>query len=653
MKRLILLAAVAVVCWAPASAQQIVENTRREVCSPDGAYRFTFYQRAWGPGVRRMFYTLSWRGKTVVEESELGVDIDNRLFESALAIPNDTCRYWGENLNLTMARTVSRDTTWTPVYGELDRIRDHYNELTLNFRKGNNEGTTGAMATGYDKRRYYFMDIVVRAYNEGVAFAYHFPEATNGLFLHITGERSSFTMPAGTKAWYEGWAQGPYELTGLSHWKGESERPLLLELPDGRSVALGEARMTDYARGKLALDDSKPSTLKVSLYSSADIITPYTTPWRVIMAAEKQTELINHKDLYLNLNDPCRITDTGFIRPGKAFRVGQLNQAAALRGVDFARERGIDYIELDAGWYGPEMKVASDASKVAPGRDLDLPALCRYAADRGVGVWLYVNQRALYNQIDSLLPVYRRWGVKGLKFGFVQIGNQLWSTWLHDAVKKCARYGLMVDIHDEYRPTGFSRTYPNLLTQEGVRGNEEMPDAKHNTVLPFTRFLAGPADYTLCYFSGRVKNTKAHQLAMAVVYYSPLQFMFWNDRPEDYRGEAELQFWKDVPTVWDDSRALDGRAGEYIVQARRSGRDWYVGAMTSTEGRTITINTTDFLDKGRTYNVEIYNDDPQLTTRTRVASTVIRKVKAGRRITLQLQPSGGAALHFREAGSER
>ena len=191
---------------------------------------------------------------------------------------------------------------------------------------------------------------------------------------------------------------------------------------------------------------------------------------------------------------------------------------------------------------------------------------------------VYVNQRALVQQLDSLLPLYKKWGLKGIKFGFVQIGNQHWSTWLHDAVRKCAEYEMMVDIHDEYRPTGFSRTYPNLMTQEGIRGNEEMPDATHNTILPYTRFLAGAGDYTLCYFNSRVKNTKAHQLAMAAVYYSPLQFMFWYDNPAMYKGEEELEFWKAIPTVWDESRALDGEIGEYIVQARRSGKEWFVGA---------------------------------------------------------------------------
>lgn len=622
-------------------AQSIVPETRQELTSPDGAYRFTFYQRALGKDNARMCYTLTYKGHPVIEESELGVQIENQLFESALAVPNDTCHLWCENLKLAGTERRQADETWKSVYGERAQIRDHYNEMTLRFRKGEGEG---GKEGGYDKRKNYFMNIIVRAYNEGVAFRYHFPETTNGLFLHITGERTSFTMPQGTLAYYERWAQGPYELRPLEGWgKEESERPLTLKLPQGLTVALTEAEMVDYVRGKFRLSAEKPSTLVTSMYDCADIISPYQTPWRVIMAAERPVDLINHNDLILNLNSPCRIADTSWIKPGKVFRSG-LKQAEVMAGIDFAAERGLQYVHMDAGWYGPEMKVHSDATTIAEGKDLNIPALCQYAESKGIGVFVYVNQRALVQQLDSLLPLYKKWGLKGLKFGFVQVGNQRWSTWLHEAIRKCADYGMMVDIHDEYRPTGFSRTYPNLMTQEGICGNEEMPDATHNTILPFTRFLSGAADYTLCYFNSRVKNTKAHQLAMAAVYYSPLQFMYWYDNPGMYKGEQELDFWKVIPAVWDDSRALDGEIGEYIVQARRSGNDWFVGAMTNTEARTVTLRT-DFLDAGTKYMVSLYEDDDTLNTRTKVRTTH-KKLKVGEKLTLKLKASGGAALHF-------
>ena len=604
-----------------------------QLSSPDGKYTIT---------IEGMTYGLTFSNKVVVEHGLLGVDIDNRLFESALAVPRGVHENWCSDLTLESVDSMeSVDTTWTPLYGENRQVRDHYNQLVLHYEKGSNG--QGTISEGYDKRKYYAMDIVVRAYDEGIAFRYHFPETSNGLFLHITGEQTSFRMPDGTMAWYEEWAQGPYDKRPLKGEWFESERPLLLQTSDGLYVALLEASMKDYARGKFKL--KQENELQIAMYSSADIISPYDTPWRVVMAAEKAVDLINHKDLILNLNSERDMQhDWSWVRPGKAFRSGKLTKEGIMQSIDYCAQFGFDYVELDAGWYGPEGRVSSDATAVAASRDFTMPDICQYAKSKGIGVWVYVNQRALYQQLDKLLPLYQQWGISGIKFGFVQIGNQQWSTWLHDAVAKCVRYHIMVDIHDEYRPTGLSRTYPNVLTQEGIRGNEEMPDATHNVLLPFTRYLCGPADYTLCYFNGRVKNTKGHQLAMAAVYYSPLQFYFWYDNPFVDKGEAELQFWKDCPTVFDESIALDGIPGEYIVQARRAGSEWFVGAMTNTEERTINI-PTDFLPKGR-YQVELYNDDSTLTTRTKVAVKHMT-VKSGKPITLTLQSSGGAALHFK------
>ena len=617
--------------------------TAQTISSPDGRYAMTI-----GDG---MTYSISFNGKEIIQQSQMGVDIDNRLFESALGVPRGEHDNWCSDFELKGEEHTTVDTTWTPLYGEDAQIRDHYNQLVLHYEKGCQEG---AVDGAYDKRKYYAMDIVVRAYNEGIAFRYHFPETANSLFLHITGEQTSFAMPEGPIAWYEEWAQGPFQVKSLecrveSEWY-ESERPLLMQLSDGTYVALLEAAMNDYTRGKFKL--KRDNELQIAMYDSADIISPYDTPWRVIMAGEKAVDLINHKDLVLNLNAPAdsslftHHSSLSWVKPGKAFRSCRLDKASIYKSIDFCAEFGIPYVELDAGWYGPEGKVSSDARKVMETRDFTMPEVCAYAKSKGIGVWLYVNQRALYQQLDALLPLYRQWGISGIKFGFVQIGNQQWSTWLHDAVAMCAKYQLMVDIHDEYRPTGLSRTYPNLLTQEGIMGNECMPDATHNVTLPFTRYLCGPGDYTLCYFNNRVKCTKGHQLAMAAVYYSPLQFLFWYDNPyPDGWDSSELKFWKDCPTVFDESIALDGVPGEYIIQARRSGEDWFVGAMTNIEARTVTI-PTDFLPKGK-YEVECYNDNPALGTKTNVQCSIFN-IQSGRKpIVLNLQPSGGAALHFK------
>jgi alpha-glucosidase len=614
-------------------------NQAQTLQSPDGKYQFNFTQKE-----GRLTYSLNYASKQVVEEGELGVNIDNHLVESAMGIPVDKSGVWTKGMEVTSVENRSEDNSWKPVYGECDQIRDHYNEMTIHLIKGDKHDNSG---NSYDKRQQYLFDIIVRAYDEGVAIRYHFPEATNGLFMHITDELTSFRFAPGAEAYHFAWAQAQSTKVKLlkseSAWKEEAERPLTLRLSNGLYAAIGEAALTDFVRGKLKL--KADNELQMSMYDSADVITAYDMPWRFIMVGEKAIDLINNKQMVLNLNAPCQIQDTSWIKPGKAFRVCRLDMKTCMEGVDFCVDRGLQYIELDAGWYGPEMKMSSSALKVLETRDIDMPKLCEYAKSKGIGVWVYVNQRALYQQLDQLLPLYEKWGISGIKFGFVQIGSQEWTTWLHNAVKKCADHHILVDIHDEYRPTGWSRTYPNLLSQEGVGGNEEMPDAEHNTILPFTRFLCGPADYTPCYFNGRVQNTKAHQLAMPVVYYSPVTFLYWYDLPNAYKSEKELDFWKYCPTVWDESKALQGEIGEYIVQARRTGNDWFVGAMNGLQARDITLNTADFLQKGKKYQVEIYNDDPTLNTRTKV-SAAVQTIKAGKVLKLHLQSSGGAALRF-------
>ena len=608
--------------------------------SPNGKYQFTFSQKE-----GKLLYSLDYAGKSVVEAGELGVNIDNHLVESAMGIPVDNSNVWTNGMEVASVDRRSEDNTWKPVYGEYAQIRDRYNEMTIHLLKGGKHQDGGG--TAYDKRQQYLLDIIVRAYDEGVAIRYHFPEATNGLFMHITDDLTSFRFAPGAEAYHYAWAQAHANKVKLlkseTVWKDEAERPLTLHLANGLYAAIGEAALSDFVRGKLKL--KADNELQMAMFDSADIITAYDMPWRFIMVGEKAIDLINNKQMVLNLNAPCQIQDTSWIKPGKAFRVCRLDMKTCMEGVDFCVDRGLQYIELDAGWYGPEMKMSSSALKVLETRDIDMPKLCQYAKSKGIGVWVYVNQRALYQELDQLLPLYEKWGISGIKFGFVQIGSQEWTTWLHNAVKKCADHHIMVDIHDEYRPTGWSRTYPNLMTQEGIGGNEEMPDAEHNTILPFTRFLCGPADYTPCYFNGRVKNTKAHQLAMPVVYYSPITFLYWYDLPNVYKGEKELDFWKHCPTVWDESKALQGEIGEYIVQARRSGNEWFVGAMNGMQARDITLNTADFLQKGKKYQVEIYNDNPALNTRTKV-STVVQTIKAGKILKLHLQSSGGAALRF-------
>jgi Glycoside hydrolase 97. len=635
--------------WLAASLRahaQLINGSDQELKSPDGKLTFRFYQKQFSEGKTQMYYQVNYLDKPVILESEMGILIENNLFESALGIENDPSKKWCENLELKSVDRNIVDETWAPLYGERNRIRNYYNEITLHFNKFGQQGQLqeGHSGTTYDKRRSYSMDVIVRAYNEGVAFRYFFPETQNGLFMHITGEQTSYTLPEGTMAFFESWAQGPFSYLPLKGWPGESERPLTLNLPGELRVALLEAQMIDYSRGKFRLDGQKPNTITLSMYDKVDVITPYATPWRVIMVAETPGALLQNNDIVLNLNDASQVQNTSWIKPGKVIRSG-LTTKEAMACVDFAAERNLQYVHLDAGWYGPEMKVSSDATKVSAQRDLDIQKLVNYAAGKGIGILLYVNQRALANQLDDVFAQCRKWGIKGVKFGFVQVGSNRWTTWLHQAVRKAAEYQLMVDIHDEYRPTGFSRTYPNLMTQEGIGGNEEMPEATHNTILSFTRFLAGAADYTICYYNKRIKTTHAHQLALSVVYYSPLQFMYWYDNPTMYQGEKEIAFFDAVKTVWDDTRVLNGEIGRFITVARRSGTDWFVGAITNNDARKIEIPMS-FLETGKKYVATVYFDDEKMNSRTQVNSKVV-KTDSTQTLNFDLKASGGVAILIR------
>jgi alpha-glucosidase len=277
-----------------------------------------------------------------------------------------------------------------------------------------------------------------------------------------------------------------------------------------------------------------------------------------------------------------------------------------------------------------------------------------YAEGKDIGILLYVNRRSLEKQLDDVLPLFRSWGIKGVKYGFVNVGPQEWTAWLHEAVRKAADHQLMVDIHDEYRPTGYSRTYPNLMTQEGIRGDEESPDNAMVLRTIFTRMIAGAGDHTNCYFASRVDEkmgSHASQLAKLVCVYSPWQFVYWYDRPRGSdtrepgaggsRGRIlevpELAFIDQVPTVWDDTRVIDGYPGEFAIIARRSEKRWFIGALNGPLDRDFSI-PLDFLEPGMKYEATLYYDDPEAGTATRVGiesqslgsdDQIQRRIKAG------------------------
>ncbi|HEY9109145.1 MAG TPA: glycoside hydrolase family 97 N-terminal domain-containing protein [Roseateles sp.] len=602
------------------------------LASPDGRLAITLQQKADADGKRALCYSVMYEGEVVIRESLLELQLDNHLSESAMALPIDRHARWFENLQVTGTRRESHDSRWTPVTGERATVRNHYQALTVDLVKDHNPA--------------YRMSVELRAYDAGVAMRFTFPENPKGSYYRVVSEDTEFAFPAGTRAWFHGWAQAPYRLLPLRDWPDQSERPLTLELPGGLHVALLEAQMVDYSRTKFKLSATKPDTLVTAMYDPADLISPFATPWRGIMVARTPGQLIENNDFILNLNEPNRIADPSWVKPGKIIRVMVQTTASARSYIDFAARHGLQYILFDWAWYGPAFSFSADASKVAL-PDLDLPGIIDYARSKGIGVWLYVNQQALLTQSDTLFQTYRDWGVKGVKFGFVQVGSHRWTTWLEKAIQQAAAAHIMVNVHDDWRPTGEQRTWPNLLTAEGIRGNEEMPDATHNTVLPFVRFLAGAADYTFCYYDPRIKTTHAHQLALAVIYYSPLQTLYWYDRPEMSQDEPELAFWDRLPTVWDETRVVEGAPGRSVTIARRKGDEWFIGSITNNEARKQKL-PLGFLPKGKRFIATIYADDASAPTRTKVGIRTL-EVHAGGHLDVDLPASGGQAVWLRPA----
>jgi alpha-glucosidase len=616
----------------------IAQITQSDVLrSPDGNILVTCEAKQIDGSQGCLVYRIAYGGKAVLAESRLGLELEGAPLADGLTI---------------VGRNVSQhDSTWTPVYGERSTVRDRYCQLTLHLRE--------------TKAPQRLFDLVLRVYNGAVAFCYVLPRQPAMDRIHILGERSEFRFLGDHAAWAVYSAQGKYAKTPLSKVRPGCERPLTIQLEDNLFAALAEARLVDYARMKFAPLDGVPYALVSSLSSDVRADLPLRTPWRVVMVARSCGELLENNDVFLNLNDPCAIQSPSWIKPGKVIREVTLTTAGGKACVDFAARHNLQYVEFDAGWYGHEYSEEADATTVSvdPKRSpgpLDLQDVIRYAESRGVGILLYVNRRALERQLDEILPLYRRWGVRGVKYGFVDVGSQRATAWLHHAVRGAAQNRLMVDVHDEYRPTGYSRTYPNLMTQEGIAGDETSPANELTLTILFTRMLAGAADNTICYYDTRVDRNASHayQLAKAVCLFSPWQFLYWYDRPQaspaakggaggqkrTIGDEPELEFFDHLPTVWDDTRVLHGRIGRYAVIARRRGADWFVGCMNAIEPRTLEV-PLNFLDADQDYVAHVYSDDVKVPTRTHVK--IERYLVDGQTVLrVALSAKGGQAIRL-------
>ncbi|HZC72691.1 MAG TPA: glycoside hydrolase family 97 catalytic domain-containing protein [Jatrophihabitans sp.] len=578
-------------------------------------------------------WSATYDGSPVVVRSQLGLVLDSGYVVGPAA-------------QVRRVATRRVDSNWRPQYGRNAALPDRYEEIRVEL---------------VDADASVEFAVVARAYDEGVALCY---ELTGGDPLTLAGEATAFSLPDRTRV-YSARDEDPFVLVapheipssgsaGRTDTGPLTDQPVTAVLPDGTMLCVCESARLDYPRLMLAGDPDHHGMLRAHLMQYAgrgstqpvqptfEVTPPFTTPWRVAVLAANSAELIDHADLVVTLAAPARVPNTDWIRPGKAIREVTLTTAGALHCVDFAAQRGLAYIEFDAGWYGPETNPTSDPTK--PIAALDLPQVIAYGKTKDVGVILYVNQLALTDP-GGLFALYEQWGVSGLKLGFIYEGTQSQTAWLSSVAETAASYRLLLNTHDDLRPFGQERTYPNWITLEGVRGNEHFPTATHNVTVPFCRNIGGPMDMTICLAQPRDQTTNVHQMAMAAVYYQPLAWFYWYDQPAKYATGSwpELPWFDAIPTTWDESRALAGEIAQYVVMARRSGSTWFVGAMTNEQSRILDV-PLDFLGAG-SWQATIYADsgtpdnarDTQVVVRTQAVTSATV-------LTMRLSPAGGQAV---------
>ncbi|MDG3005346.1 glycoside hydrolase family 97 protein [Paludisphaera mucosa] len=575
-----------------------------ELRSPDG--RLTVRVRVGGEGPPA--FDVAFRGVPIAEGS-LGLDLAG---SGPLA----------RGLRIVGERRRVVDETYAIPVGKASSARDRHNAVILSL-----------VESAAPARR---LDVEFRAFDDGVAFRYRIPEGGPIGDFVIVDELTRIAFPGAPTAhalpldsfttpyekYYEAVpasAVGPDRLIGL---------PLLLERPGTAWIAVTEADLTDYAGLYLAGDASAPGTFRARLSplpgrrDGAKVVgkAPHESPWRILMVADDPGRLLE-SNLIFHLSDPPAIADTSWIRPGKTTfpwwngyapggagpRPG-VDTATMKAYIDFCAEQGIPYHSLDGldvAWYGGPIQPdgPTDVTRSAP--SIDMPELLRYAREKGVRLRLWLHWRALRPQIDEAFATYERWGVEGVMVDFMDRDDQEMVRFYHEMAEKAARRHLTLTLHGAYKPTGMERTWPNVLNYEAALNQEynkwsadgsRGTPPSHNLDVAFIRMIAGPLDY---HHGGMrnvlpedfkfrneaplVQGTRGHQLAMYVVYLDPLPMTA--DTPAAYRGQPGLDFLRDVPTSWDETRVLHAEFGRCLVVARRKGDAWYLGGMTAVEGR--------------------------------------------------------------------
>lgn len=611
----------------------------------------------------------------VIDKSKLGfLLIDQPALKSGFKVVNSSIK--------------SVDETWEQPWGEKKEIRNNYNEMLLQLQE-----TEGL------KRR---IDIVFRVFNDGIGFRYIFPEQDNFVEFQIADELTEFNLFAD----YDSWSVKAYQPDRYEYLYGKNKlsvlndtvhTPLTLVDENGLALSIHEANLTDYA--SMTLYKTGTTKLKCDLVPWSNGVkvygkTPFKTPWRTVQIADKPIDLITSY-LILNLNEPNKLGDVSWVKPAKYIGVWWemhldkstwsqgpnhgANTANVKKYIDFAANNGFQGVLVE-GWnegWDNDWWLNGDAFNFTTAYpDFDIAEITAYGKLKGVGLIGHHETGAgvtnYERQLDDAMAFYNKYGVEYVKTGYVNPNGMDGKEWHHGqygvrhyrkVVEEAANNKIMICAHEPIKPTGIRRTYPNMMSSEGARGQEFNawgPDGgnppNHEPTLVFTRLLAGPMDFTPGIFditlptkpNNQINTTLAKQLALYVALYSPLQMAA--DLPENYENQPAFQFIKDVVVDWEDTKVLNGEVGQYVTIARkdRNSENWFLGSITDQNAREFDIDLS-FLDTDKNYMAEIYADGPTAHYKDNPLNIEIlnKEVNSNQKMKIKMAPGGGFAVAFK------
>ena len=597
----------------------------------------------------KLSYSVSFKGRVIINPSQLGFEFKEELpMTGNFRIINQSIKNFSE--------------TWIPVVkSKHSEVLNNYNELQLTLKEH-----SGGMRE---------MELFVRVYNDGAAYRIKLLRSGKVGDRQITKELSTFNIPGDPKAWiveYGGYSssnEAEFMERNISYLneKSVAGMPMLMEYGNNCWVAITEAKIDNYAAFYIGTNGN-PNQLTTKLVPvpgepetgvKVRFADEVYTPWRVLMIGETPGNLIE-SEIIQNLNDPCTIKDPSWIKPGMSawdhWWSGEVKMEMPVikQYIDLASSMGWPYMLVDWQWYGKFNSPEADITKWAP--QINMPEIIEYARSKNVKiiVWLYSSDVNRNSSYKKAFPMYEKWGVAGIKIDFMDRDDQQMVNWYHDIIRCAADNHLMVDFHGAYKPDGIIRTWPNMITREGVMGNEyykfsDKMSPEHNVKLAFTRMLAGQMDYTPGAFLNVTKeqyknqtpavvwNTRAAELSKFVIYESPLTVVC--DHPDNILNQPGSDFLKIVPTTWDDIKFAGGYPGDYVAIAKRSGDKWFLGVMNNSIGKSVELNLS-FLPAAN-YEAEIWSDTKTSDKEPKDLKKSIISIKSPGTLKVTMAKDGG------------